>query len=100
MIIEIIRFKNLKFSDTTIINYEYEIKVNEKFIFGYGYMETINNLDNSTTIKEFAKSFNIKYETRTKIRREEIVKNNLTLKFNFMTVDKKEITKEIKLLLA
>ena len=100
IIVNEIRFKNLKFSDTTIINYEYEIKVNEKFIFGYGYMETINNLDKSTTIKEFAKSFNIKYETRTKIRREEIVKNNLTLKFNFMTVDKKEITKEIKLLLA
>lgn len=90
-------FLDKKISTTIIKNYEYEIISNNNIIFGYGYMDITQYLEKPISIQEFSEKNIINFETPIKLTKENILKNNLILKFKFLTQNNEIITKELML---
>lgn len=93
-----IRFKNEEFSKTIIQNYEYTITINNKIIFGYGYIDSMNLLEKPISIEKFSNTFNVSFDTKTNIKAKKMIENNIELKLKLLDNNKNEITKIISLL--
>ena len=90
-------FKDEELNNTIIQNHEYKITINEKFLFGYGYIENVNALNNPVTIKEFTNNLKIIFDSTTKVSKSLIDKNDMIIKMQFLTNQNEELEKELKL---
>lgn len=97
ILIDKIEFKDLAFASTKIKNYEYEILLDDKFIYGYGYNNTTDNMEFKKNIEEFSKNFNINYRGTTKINKKEITKQHVIILVRFFKENGQQTTKKIKL---
>ena len=93
-------FKDEEINNIIIQNYEYKITINEKFLFGYGYIETADNLNNSISIGEYTNNLKIIFDSSTKVSKNILDQNNMTLKIKFLTSKNEELEKELKLKLV
>ena len=74
--------------------------MNENIIFRFGYIDAIDYLDDSISIKQFNENLSINFTNNIKMSKEELVKEVMILQFNFLTQDNQIITKEIKITLS
>lgn len=95
-----ISFKDNEFNNTIIENYEYTVSINEKMLFGYGYIESIDNLNSSISIREFTDNLKIIFNSKTKVDQKDINVNNMIIKIKFLTNKNEEITKELNIRLV
>lgn len=83
----------------TIKNYEYEVKYKSQHLYRYGYHSDGRLLDENTTIENITGRTRIHYTGDDKLKRKDIIEDNITLKLNFIDENNNEITKEIDILL-
>ena len=95
-----IYFKDEDFNNLMIENYEYSININNTLLFKLGFIDGIDYLENSISIKEFSDDLLINFTNNTKTDKEELVKDVMVLKFKFLTEDNQIITKELKIKLS
>ena len=100
LIINKIDFKEETFESLKIKNYEYDIRTNGEFLFRYGYINDISELDKIMTIKEFENELNINSTIQTKLKTKELINNNIVLTLRFITEEEEEITKNIEFYLT
>jgi len=93
IIVNKIRFEDNEFNKTKIKNYEYDIKVDNNLIFRYGYVYGIIAIEQNKTIDELTEEFSINHNVSTKLRRKEIINENLSIKFTFLDEKNVEIFK-------
>lgn len=99
IIVNKLEFRDQDFSSTTIKDYRYKIKTDDKYIFGYGHNPNGNNIEENVTIEEISKNFIINYDSESDYTRKEILENKLSIVFSFLTSEEKEIEKEIEIVL-
>lgn len=97
MTISDIYFKDDELNNIIIENYEYVITVKDTFVFGYGYIETMEALEKPISIKEFMNKLNINVNTKTNLGKDEFSENNILLRIKMLTNEKEEITKELNI---
>ena len=90
-----ITFKDIELSNTIIENYEYQISSNDEFIFGYGYIGTVQYLEKPISVQKFTEEKKISFDIITELTKESIIKNGMNLKFKFLTKDNQIITKDL-----
>jgi len=100
IIVNKIRFEDNEFNKTKIKNYEYDIKVDNNLIFRYGYVYGIIAIEQNKTIDELTEEFSINHNVSTKLRRKEIINENLSIKFTFLDEKNVEIFKVINVKLT
>lgn len=88
-----IDFQDYNFTQKLINNYEYNIFLNDKFLFALGRINEYNNLDNYITIGDFFNSFIINHDSSTSSIKidDSILKIEIILKDNNNNLIKKEI---------
>jgi len=90
-------FKDKEFNKTIIENYEYKITIKEKFLFGYGYIETVEALNNPANIAELTNNLKINFNSKIKVQKKDIDKNNMLVNIKFLTSQNETFEKELKL---
>ena len=90
-----IDIRNSDFTNTIITNYEYSLSTENKLIFGYGYVNSIQHIEKPISIQNFFETTNISFDAKTKLSKDEITSNNLYLTFVFLDEDNNEIVKEL-----
>ena len=99
IVINKLDFLDEEFSNTIVTNYEYKISTCNKFLFAYGYNTAAEQLETETDINYVTQNININYNDITKIKREDILNNNIFLTMIFITKDNKVVTEQVELLL-
>lgn len=97
MLINKLEFIDSDFRSIVVKNYEYNVYLNNLFIFGYGYTATGNHLDEETTIGEIVDTFRINNTDEIELEKKNIINNKIILIINFLKTDDTEITKEIEI---
>ena len=92
-----IEFMDKEFNSTIIKNYEYNISSGNNYLFNYGYLYLINQIEKEQTIKEFSNNFTINYNSQSKFIRNKIIKENIVINIKFLDKNNKEIVKKIEL---
>lgn len=87
--------ENKELLSTKIKNYQYEIYSNDNFIFGYSLSNEGKSLEEIMTIEELINNIKINYTGKTYMKYDEIINNNLIIRFNFIDENNQTITKEI-----
>ena len=95
-----ISFKDDEFNNLMIENYEYKVTINNNFLFSYGYIEVLDYIDETMSVGDLNKNLKVNFNAETDIVKEEIIKNNLIIKFDYQTSDNQIINKEIKVILS
>lgn len=96
IIVNKISFFDEEFNSIIIKNYEYEISSNGKYLFGYGYINLINIIDEEQTIEKLFENFLINYKGQSNLLRNKIVKNNIIITIKFQDQNNNEIIKDIE----
>lgn len=99
IIINQLGFTDDNLNKTVITNYEYDIKSNNEFIFGYGYATNSRYLEKESTIEEFMTNFRINYIGEVEIDKQEMLKNNIKIVMRFLDTAGQEITQEMNFFL-
>ena len=100
VLINTLYFKDKELNNTMIENYEYKISIKNNLLFGYGYIETTNNLNNPISIKEFMNGLKINFNSKTDFSQKDIVKNNMLINIKFITSQNEELEKTLKVKLV
>lgn len=95
-----VEFKDKEFNNLMIENYEYSVSIKDKSIFRFGYIDMIDHIGEAINIKQFSDNLSINFTNSTKINKEELIKEVMVLKFNFLTNDNQIITKELEMILS
>ena len=95
IIINKLEFKNEEIYPVKIMNYEYQIKIKDKIIFGFGNSPNLNAIENEYTVENFINNFRINYNGKINSTRIEMLNDSLSIKIEFITSDAQTITKEI-----
>lgn len=95
--IDKIYFKDKKIINTMISNYEYQIRLKDDVIYGYGYLDTLQILEETISIKQLSSTMKINYSSKTKKPTEEYLNNGLSLKIKFLTEENQIIEKTLKM---
>ena len=95
-----IEFKNKEINNIIIENYEYTISVKNDLIFRFGFIDAIDYIEDSISIKQFNDNLSINFTNNIKINKEDLIKEVMILKFNFLTEDNQIITKELQIALS
>ena len=96
MIVNNIEIKEEKIKQTEIKDYEYNIKSKENYIYRYGYLEALENIEKTQTIKELLQKVKINFNTKLELTKKEIFENNIVITFNFIDSNNQEIIKELE----
>lgn len=99
IIVNKIEFMDKEFNSTIIKNYEYDISSGNNYLFNYGYLYLINQIEKEQTIKEFSNNLTINYNSQSRFIRNKIVKNNIVINIKFLDQNNNEIIKKIEFLL-
>lgn len=94
-----LQFKDIETAFVEIENYQYDIMINNNFIFGYGSSTEGSIQKNKPKINNFLSNFSIEYNGETNLNIDEVEKNNLNIILTMWDTDLNEIKKEIKILL-
>jgi len=78
-----------------IKNYDYQIKIADKVIFGYGHSPNYKIETSTKDIESFLQSFRVNYNGEIDFTRKEILENNIVIKLVFVTEANEKINKEI-----
>lgn len=100
IILSDIDFKDEEFNNIIIKNFEYTVSIKDDTIFRYGYIDIIEQLDTALSISKFVETATVNFKAKTKMPKEEIINNDIILKFKFLTEGNQIITKEIKVTLS
>lgn len=95
IIVNKLNFMDQEFVSTMIKNYEYEIKIDSKCIFSYGYTSNIRILEEELSIKTFSENFRVNYSGDTQITPKDISKSKFSILFKFIDENNNEIIKEV-----
>ena len=95
-----ISFKDEEFNNIMIENYEYSASIKNDTIFRYGYIDIIDQFDNTMSIEDFFKNLSVIFDAKTKLSKEEIIQDNIIVNFKFLTNENQIINKEIKIILS
>ena len=96
ILIHKLRFTDAELNSKIIKNYEYQISTGDEFIYGYGYSPTGETIRGTKTIEAICEKFEINYVGQIDSTRNEVLKNDIELKINFIDEKDEEITKIIK----
>lgn len=97
LIINSLKFLNNEFNSIVVQNYEYKIYTNNQILFGYGAINAGKNVEQEITIGDIATEFRANYKSDIKLKRTEVVSNEILLIISFLQQDDTIITKEIKI---
>lgn len=90
-----ILFKDKEFSNMKIKNYEYNVILNNKLLFGYGYIDSMNFIEEPISIDQFLKNDKINFKVNINISNKDFIKSKTTIKFKFMTLENQIINKDV-----
>ncbi len=91
-------FNDPEISNSIVKNYEYSVLKNDKFLFGQGYIDGFELLGNPLRVEEIAQNFKVDYiHGFDDLTIENIIYDNLVLRFNFIGSGNNYVVKEIKL---
>ena len=90
-----IDFIDYNFNKIVIKNYEYYLTSQENIICGFGDNGVTSSLTESTTIKDFLKTFTVNYKIEKQDNIEKIINNDLILEFTFIDENDSQISKKI-----
>ena len=100
VLIEGINFYDEALERTTIINYEYRVRSDNKLLFRSGYLGNNDKKLDGITIKDFLQNLKITFNYSDKLDYKEVVKNGIDLQISFLTPDNNTISKELKISLV
>ena len=92
-----ITFENYSFNQTIVKNYEYMLLSSNKIICKRGNIKLDNLLFSPLIVRDFLKTFTVDYKSEKPDNIDEILNNNLILKFIFVDENNNRIEKEIKI---
>ena len=95
-----IEFQDYSFFQKPIKNYEYNVLLDDNFVFGYGISDEYKNLNSKMTINEFFEDFKINYNDynnhNIKLSNESV----LEIDFSFTDLSNNEVKKSVKTILV
>ena len=90
-----IEFQDYNFSNMIIKGYDYNVFVNNDFIFGIGGVGEYGNLYDRISIKMFSENFVINYDNSFIKKIDNLNDKQLIIKFNFITINDEKVEKDI-----
>ena len=93
-----IEFNDNKLMNTVIKNYQYELLSSDSLLYGYGFLNSLQLLNEPKTINDFLKSLKVDYKTEEIEMFEQILSNNIILRLTFLTENDEVITKDIEMI--